>query len=68
MKTLICKLRRHHDWKVWPSDDDRCETCGLFRLWPSGDIVRMNDDGLKVVLYGNKGDIRSSAMPERVRL
>lgn len=52
MKSLICKLRRRHDWRIWPSDDDRCETCGLFRLYPSGDIVRLEKGGIKVLIYG----------------
>jgi hypothetical protein len=63
MKSLICKLRRRHDWRVWPSDDDRCETCGLFRLYPSGDIVRIEKNNIKVLYYGKPVASKSLAEP-----
>lgn len=61
MKSLICKLRRRHDWRVWPTDDDRCETCGVFRLYPSGEIVQPVKNDYKVFLYGSAGQGQSSA-------
>lgn len=28
-----------HEWKVIYTDDDGCQKCGAYRLWPGGEIV-----------------------------